>query len=97
MVNDMIKGTVLTVLVEDTLKEEKKNQGLKAEHSLSILIEMPEPQLSLLMDTGQSPKTLSHNMKILDVDSKNINAVFLTHGHYDHTGGLPAVLKQLNS
>jgi len=92
----MIKGTKLTVLVEDSLSTTKKKQGLKAEHGLSILMEISEPKLSLLMDTGQSPKTLSHNMQILGVDPNAINAIFVSHGHYDHTGGLPSVLKQLN-
>ena len=92
----MIKGTKLTVLVEDSLSTTNKKQGLKAEHGLSILMEISEPRLSLLMDTGQSPKTLSHNMQILGVDSNGINAIFVSHGHYDHTGGLPSVLEQLN-
>lgn len=92
----MVKGPKLTVLIEDSLSATKKKQGLKAEHGLSILMEVSEPRLSLLMDTGQSPKTLSHNMEILGVEPNGINAVFVSHGHYDHTGGLPSVLKQLN-
>ena len=90
----MIERLKLTILVEDSSRSE--NKGLQAEHGLSVLIEIPEQKCSLLMDTGRSPNTLLHNMKILRTDLNKINIVVLSHGHYDHTGGLVGLLKQLN-
>jgi 7,8-dihydropterin-6-yl-methyl-4-(beta-D-ribofuranosyl)aminobenzene 5'-phosphate synthase len=45
----------------------------------------------LLFDTGQSI-TAAHNAAILDIDLKGI-PITLSHGHYDHAGGLENILK----
>ena len=91
----MIEQFRLRVLVEDSSTVEGKRKGLRSEHGLSILIEVPKPKFSLLMDTGRSPYTLLHNMKTLNVDLNVINLIFLSHGHYDHTGGLLELLRTL--
>ena len=51
------------------------------------------PTGKLLFDTGQG-HTLAHNQKTSGVCLTNIGAVVLSHGHYDHTGGLAWVLEQ---
>jgi 7,8-dihydropterin-6-yl-methyl-4-(beta-D-ribofuranosyl)aminobenzene 5'-phosphate synthase len=40
---------------------------------------------------------LLHNMELLGADPTSIDALALSHSHYDHTGGLPALLPQLGS
>jgi 7,8-dihydropterin-6-yl-methyl-4-(beta-D-ribofuranosyl)aminobenzene 5'-phosphate synthase len=59
--------------------------GLLAEHGLSVYIETDNRKI--LFDTGQSGMFLQ-NAKTLGVIVEDIDAVVLSHGHYDHTGGL---------
>ena len=60
-------------------------KGLFAEHGLSIYIETENKRI--LFDAGQSGLFLK-NAKTLGIQVKNIDALVLSHGHYDHTGGL---------
>lgn len=88
-----MKSFKLTFLLEDTVSASKRAMGLKAEHGLSIVVERTKPKISILMDTGSSPDVLGHNARILGFNFDKFDAVFLSHGHYDHTGGLMEVLK----
>lgn len=45
-------------------------------------------QLNLLFDTGPSSVAFLHNIKKLEVDLTTIDAIVLSHGHWDHVGGL---------
>lgn len=63
---------------------------LKGDHGQSFLIRTEKEQI--LLDVGTSGKKLLHNMQLLGVDSNAITTLILSHGHYDHTGGLPALL-----
>jgi len=92
----MMKNFKLTVLVEDSVSAPKKALGLEAKHGLSILIERTKPRFTILMDTGQSPSILLQNMEILGINIQKIDAIFLSHGHYDHTGSLLEILKKIN-
>lgn len=65
-------------------------QGLVAEHGLSFYIETGHKKI--LFDTGQSGNFLT-NAKALGIDISDIDAVIISHGHYDHTGGLYPFLK----
>lgn len=76
----------ITVLVENTAGK----CGLLGEHGLSFWIELGESKI--LFDTGQG-SVLARNAEKLDVDLKKTDAILLSHGHYDHTGGLGDVLR----
>jgi len=76
----------ITILIEDTTH----TRGVKAEHGLSVLID--KSGRKILCDTGQS-EVLGENAKESGVRISDIDAVFLSHGHYDHTGGLNYVLQ----
>lgn len=75
----------ITVLVEDTVNA----RGLLAEHGLAFWIELNGKKI--LFDTGQSNLIISNSQK-LGIDLKTTDAILLSHGHYDHTGGLTDVL-----
>ena len=73
-------------LMEDT---DGKN-GCLYEHGLSFYIETNHHKL--LLDTGASEATLE-NAKKLGIDLTRVDTVILSHGHYDHSGGIMAFAK----
>jgi len=77
----------ITTLVEDTATK----PGLLAEHGLSMLIETGKN--NILFDTGQF-LSLFYNAKVLKIDLSKVDKIVLSHGHYDHTGGLKKVLSR---
>ncbi|WP_297499475.1 MBL fold metallo-hydrolase [Thermococcus sp.] len=66
-------------------------KGLLGGHGFSALVEGWGKRV--LVDTGMDGRVLLNNMAELDVEPDSIDYVFITHGHYDHTGGLKAFLK----
>ena len=73
-----------------TLCENTATSGFLAESGLSILVQTDG--VNILMDTGLS-YTAVHNAQLLGIDLSTIDKIVLSHGHYDHTGGLREVLK----
>ena len=60
-------------------------QDVLFEHGLSFYIETEKHKL--LVDCGQTAAFLE-NAKTLHVDMKKVDTVILSHGHYDHSGGI---------
>ncbi|MEA3404478.1 MAG: MBL fold metallo-hydrolase [Pseudomonadota bacterium] len=78
----------ITCLVENSVALSSRFWG---EHGMSVLIE--EGNNVTLFDTGQSGDVLLHNMQELNIDPHSITNIVLSHGHYDHTGGLKALIE----
>ncbi|MCD6288890.1 MAG: MBL fold metallo-hydrolase, partial [Anaerolineae bacterium] len=70
----------------------KRSSTLWGEHGLSFWIETDAGVA--LLDTGQSGDVLLHNADNLGLDLARVNALLLSHAHYDHTGGLNAFLSR---
>lgn len=66
-------------------------QGFIAEHGLAIFIETENRKI--LFDTGQSGLFLQNAQK-LGIAIDDIDGLVLSHGHYDHTGGLYPFLEK---
>ena len=79
----------ITCLVDNT---SRRSSCLWAEHGLAFLIEADTGRV--LFDTGQSGTVLMHNLDELEIDPGVIDALAISHAHYDHTGGLPALLER---
>ena len=59
--------------------------GMLAEHGLSLWIEKDDRRI--LFDTGQSV-VFCHNAKVMGIDLGKTDYIILSHGHFDHCGGL---------
>jgi len=81
-------GMKITILNENTVYK----RGLSAEHGLSLYIECHGRKI--LFDVGQSDVFL-RNAGNLGVDLQDLDAVILSHGHYDHCGGMEALVKEI--
>ena len=76
----------ITIICENTVG---RRIGL-GEHGFSALIETD--QGNYLFDTGSGHSVVKNSLE-LNKDLRTIKKIFLSHGHYDHSGGLPEVLK----
>ncbi len=77
----------ITTLIENMADDSGK---LFFEHGFSVWIELDGKKM--LFDTGQSGDFVK-NAKLLGLDTADVDAVILSHGHYDHTGGVPELLR----
>lgn len=78
-------STRITILIDN-----EAASGLTAEHGFSLWLEAEGRHV--LFDTGQSG-AFADNARILGIDLCRADSVVLSHGHYDHSGGLPAALR----
>lgn len=77
-----------TILIDN----QTQSDALIAEHGLSILV-TAQDGYRFLLDVGDSGAFLK-NADTLGLDLNGLDAVVLSHGHYDHTGGLMDLVEQ---
>ena len=77
---------IITSLLENTTSR----SGIAAEHGLSLYIETATHRI--LFDMGQTD-LFARNAEALGVDLTHVDLAVLSHGHYDHGGGLAAFLE----
>lgn len=71
------------------------NENLISDWGFSCIINIGGKKI--LFDTGAKGDILIDNMNKLSIDQKNIDYVFISHDHWDHTGGLKEFLKINNN
>jgi 7,8-dihydropterin-6-yl-methyl-4-(beta-D-ribofuranosyl)aminobenzene 5'-phosphate synthase len=90
-----VKNVQITVLIEDTKSSAKPK--LKAKHGIAFFIKAKicDNEVTIMMDTGPNPEALLHNVDAMGVNLEDVDVIALSHGHYDHTGGLIEALKRM--
>lgn len=78
-----------------TLVENSCREGLGFAHGLSIYAETPNHKI--LFDAGPDGKLLLSNAEKLGINLREVDIAVLSHGHYDHAGGLLAFLEINNT
>lgn len=81
-----MSGFEMTIVVDN-----KGDGELVTEHGYCLHIRTPEG--NVLLDTGQKDALLP-NCEALGIDLANVSALVLSHGHYDHTGGVAEVIRR---
>jgi 7,8-dihydropterin-6-yl-methyl-4-(beta-D-ribofuranosyl)aminobenzene 5'-phosphate synthase len=81
----------VTIVVEDSCHR----PSLIAKHGLSVLIETAsaDSKSKILMDTGPTADAALHNANLMKLDIRSLDAIVISHGHYDHTSGLIQILR----
>ena len=77
-------------------KDRPPRKALQNEWGLSLHLESKRGSdaRQILIDFGYTPETLNHHLELLGIDPARLDALMLSHGHYDHFGGLVGFLAQ---
>ena len=83
------RGKIKITIIYDNKAYRK---DIEADWGFSCLIEVEDTPI-ILFDTGEKGGILLRNMEKLSIDPGSIDEVFISHAHFDHTGGFSHFLK----
>jgi 7,8-dihydropterin-6-yl-methyl-4-(beta-D-ribofuranosyl)aminobenzene 5'-phosphate synthase len=94
MFKECLDKLMVTIVAEDSVLYESPYWG---QHGVSFLLEAYKNNVknTILVDVAQNPEALLHNMGLLNINPSSIDAIALTHCHYDHTQGVAEILKAI--
>lgn len=80
-----------------TLEGGELGDALQAEHGFSALVTFRKngTEHRVLFDTGLTPNGMIENMRRLDLSPKDVEALVLSHGHFDHTVGINGLISAI--
>lgn len=78
------------MLIQNLIENSCKIEGLVPEHGLSFYVELNGKKV--LFDTGASERFIQ-NARKLGIDLSQVEILVISHGHYDHTGGIEAFME----
>lgn len=101
---DSLKIVIITDNYYDSLASDTQNvkryrttpgKSIHAEHGVSFYIETKIDGITcgMMFDFGVDPAGMINNMELLEIDLSRTKAFGLSHGHFDHWGGLLKILK----
>lgn len=81
------------------IEESEVGDTLRAEHGFSALVSVRkgESTRNILFDAGVSPDGVVDNMRRLSFSPKDLEAMVMSHGHFDHTVGLDGLANELGA
>jgi 7,8-dihydropterin-6-yl-methyl-4-(beta-D-ribofuranosyl)aminobenzene 5'-phosphate synthase len=80
----------ITIIYDNTVY----GKGLRSDWGFSCLVELTRQGApTILFDTGTNGSILLFNMERLEIEPASVDEVFISHPHFDHTGGLSAFLR----
>lgn len=84
------------VAIERAGRTAEWRRTLHNQWGLSLLMEssLGAQTRTVLLDFGYTPEALLNNIELLGIDVKKIDALVVSHGHYDHFGGLSGFLNK---
>jgi 7,8-dihydropterin-6-yl-methyl-4-(beta-D-ribofuranosyl)aminobenzene 5'-phosphate synthase len=85
------------LLVRSTAAVKYYTDGLLlAEHGFAALVDLKAAGIRVLWDAGGTRIALMENLRRLEIDPATINAIALSHGHFDHTAAVTEVIRAMD-
>jgi 7,8-dihydropterin-6-yl-methyl-4-(beta-D-ribofuranosyl)aminobenzene 5'-phosphate synthase len=92
-------GKVGNVSIEPAPRQQDYRRALHNQWGLSLYLQSQrgDEQRTIMLDFGYTPEALLNNIELTGADPSKINAMVVSHGHFDHYGGLIGFLQKYRS